>query len=292
MPAILKGWIERVYAFGFAYGVGEHSDTHWGDRFGEGTLAGKRAMLMVTAGGWESHYGPRGINGPIDEVLYPIQHGILFYPGFDVMPPFIVYRADSTDESRFVHIRDELGQRLDTLFSADPIAFRPQNKGDYDIPALTLRDDILPGRTGLSIHVSDRKNEIMNTTANKNLVGNFIGHFENGSVTELLDMMSNDATWWVNGKSHLFAFAGLKTKAEMLPVLNELFAVFNGGLRMELMSSIGEGEMVAVEARSRGVTKGGKLYENEYHMMFRVRDGEIVEVREYTDPMHAVEVLR
>ncbi len=30
MPAILKGWVERVYAYGFAYGVGEHSDTHWG----------------------------------------------------------------------------------------------------------------------------------------------------------------------------------------------------------------------------------------------------------------------
>ena len=159
MPAILKGWIERVYAFGFAYGVGEHSDTHWGDRFGEGTLAGKRAMLMVTAGGWESHYGPRGINGPIDDMLYPIQHGILFYPGFDVMPPFVVYRAGSIDESRFAQICDQLGQRLDTLFSADPIPFRAQNKGDYDIPALTLRDDILPGKTGLSIHVSAHKHD-------------------------------------------------------------------------------------------------------------------------------------
>ena len=159
MPAILKGWIERVYAFGFAYGVGEHSDTHWGDRFGEGTLAGKRAMLMVTAGGWESHYGPRGINGPIDDMLYPIQHGILFYPGFDVMPPFVVYRAGSIDESRFAQICDQLGQRLDTLFSADPIPFRAQNKGDYDIPALTLQDDILPGKTGLSIHVSAHKHD-------------------------------------------------------------------------------------------------------------------------------------
>lgn len=80
MPAILKGWFERVYAYGFAYGVGEHSDTHWGDRYGEGTLAGKRAMLIVTAGGWESHYAPRGINGPIDDILFPIQHGMLHYP--------------------------------------------------------------------------------------------------------------------------------------------------------------------------------------------------------------------
>lgn len=55
MPAILKGWVDRVYAHGFAYGVGEHSDHHWGDRFGEGTMAGKRAMLVVTAGGWASH---------------------------------------------------------------------------------------------------------------------------------------------------------------------------------------------------------------------------------------------
>jgi NAD(P)H dehydrogenase (quinone) len=101
MPAIMKGWVERVYACGFAYGVGEHSDAHWVDRYGEGTLAGKRAMLIVTAGGWESHYGPRGINGPIDDILFPIQHGTLYYPGFDVVPPFITYRTDRTDEASF-----------------------------------------------------------------------------------------------------------------------------------------------------------------------------------------------
>src|ERR671929_23137 len=42
MPAILKGWVERVFAYAFAYGVGEHSDRHWGDRYGEGSFAGKR----------------------------------------------------------------------------------------------------------------------------------------------------------------------------------------------------------------------------------------------------------
>jgi NAD(P)H dehydrogenase (quinone) len=153
MPAILKGWVERVYAYGFAYGVGEHSDAHWGDRYGEGTMAGKRAMLVVTAGGWESHYGQRGINGPMDDVLFPIQHGILYYPGFDVLPPFVLYNASRVDEAGYSEICDSLGQRLDDLWTTPPIPFRRQNAGAYDIPALTLRSDIAPQRLGFAAHV-------------------------------------------------------------------------------------------------------------------------------------------
>ena len=153
MPAILKGWVDRVYAYGFAYGVGEHSDARWGDRYGEGTLAGKRAMLIVSTGGWESHYAPRGINGPIDDVLFPIQHGILHYPGFDVLPPFVVYRSSRMDADRFAQTRDALGQRLDALWSTAPIAFRKQNGGDYAIPELTLRPEIAQGQVGFAAHV-------------------------------------------------------------------------------------------------------------------------------------------
>ncbi|MBN6151775.1 NAD(P)H-dependent oxidoreductase [Xanthomonas sp. AmX2] len=154
MPAILKGWVERVYAYGFAYGVGEHSDTRWGERYGEGTLAGKRAMLIVTTGGWESHYGPRGINGPIDDLLFPIQHGILHYPGFDVLPPFVVHRTGRMDEARLAQVRDALAQRLDTLWTAAPIAFRAQNGGDYRIPELVLRPEIAPALTGFAAHIA------------------------------------------------------------------------------------------------------------------------------------------
>jgi NAD(P)H dehydrogenase (quinone) len=155
MPAILKGWVDRVYACGFAYGVGEHSDTHWGDRYGEGTLAGKRAMLVVTTGGWASHYAPRGINGPIDDLLFPIQHGILFYPGFDVLPPHVIHRTGRIDAMAFEHACEALGERLDTLATTAPIAFRKQNAGDYRIPELTLREELAPGVSGFGIHVGE-----------------------------------------------------------------------------------------------------------------------------------------
>ncbi|MGH8445455.1 MAG: NAD(P)H-dependent oxidoreductase [Solimonas sp.] len=154
MPAILKGWVDRVYAYGFAYGVGEHSDARWGNRYGEGAMAGKRAMLIVSTGGWESHYAPRGINGPIDDVLFPIQHGVLYYPGFDVLPPFVVYRTGRVDDARYTTVRDELGRRLDDLWTTAPIPYRRQNAGDYEIPALTLRAGIAPERSGFAAHLA------------------------------------------------------------------------------------------------------------------------------------------
>lgn len=155
MPAILKGWVERVYAYGFAYGVGEHSERHWGDRYGEGRMAGKRAMLVVTMGGWESHYSGRGVNGALDDLLFPIQHGVLFYPGFTVMPPFPIFKTSKMDAARFEELTKAYAARLDSLFDDEPLPFRRQNAGDYEIPALTLKPHIAPGRQDLGIHMGD-----------------------------------------------------------------------------------------------------------------------------------------
>jgi NAD(P)H dehydrogenase (quinone) len=155
MPAILKGWVERVFAFGFAYGVGEHSDRRWGDRYGQGTFTGKRAMLLVTTGGWEEHYAARGINGPISDVLFPINHGILYYPGYDVLPPFVVYSADRLNEAGFEAVAERLRERMRTLEATPPIPYRQQNGGDYLIPSLQLRPDRGdPGAAGFALHLS------------------------------------------------------------------------------------------------------------------------------------------
>ncbi|KXF75319.1 NAD(P)H dehydrogenase [Paramesorhizobium deserti] len=155
MPAILKGWIDRVYSYGFAYGVGEHSDKRWGDRYGEGTLAGKRAMLIVTAGGWEEHYSARGVNGPIDDLLFPINHGILYYPGYDVLPPFVAYKVDRLDDTGFETMAEHLRERMRTLGTIAPIPYRQQNAGDYLIPSMQLRPELGdPRETGFTLHLN------------------------------------------------------------------------------------------------------------------------------------------
>ncbi|MFE3445058.1 NAD(P)H-dependent oxidoreductase [Nocardia sp. NPDC059180] len=154
MPAILKGWVDRVFTYRFAYGVGEHSDTKYGERYGEGALAGKRALLSVTVGGPEAPYAARGINGPIEDLLFPIHHGILYYPGIEVLPPFLVYGANRMTGEEYTDAAKAWEQRLLTLDSTAPIAFRRQNFGDYEIPSLQLKPGLEPaGRTGFGLHV-------------------------------------------------------------------------------------------------------------------------------------------
>lgn len=151
-PAILKGWIERVYAYGFAYGVGVHEGERWGDRYGEGELLGRRAMLSVTIGGREPHYSPRGVNGALDDVLWPIQHGALFYPGMAVLPPFVIYQADRLTPEQWAEAADAYRRRLAGLFTDAPIPYRRQNGGHYD-GRQVLKEGLAPGVEGPRAHL-------------------------------------------------------------------------------------------------------------------------------------------
>jgi len=156
MPAILKGWFDRVYSYGFAYGLGEYNDKRWGDRYGEGKMLGKRAFLVVTAGGRKEHLSARGIAGPIDDILFPINHGMLYYSGFAVLPPFVVYLANRSDDEKFRSTAIELRQKLKSLSDERPIAYRRQNGGDYEIPTLVLKAGLgNSSASGFSLHIME-----------------------------------------------------------------------------------------------------------------------------------------
>lgn len=82
-PAILKGWLERVLAYGFGYVDGHRFDT--------GLFRGRRALLSVTTGGTPARFGEDGVYGPIEKVLWPTKRLALEYMGFDVGEPFVSY---------------------------------------------------------------------------------------------------------------------------------------------------------------------------------------------------------
>jgi len=147
MPAIMKDWIDRVYAYGFAYGYKDEGNRY---RYGDGIFKNKRALLSVKVGGPAEDYSPRGINGSLDELLFPITHGTLFFPGFDVLPTHAVY---GTGRLKTVEAEKALAawrSRLEHLFNEAAIPFRRQNSGDYINNILA--DHIRSKETGLAIH--------------------------------------------------------------------------------------------------------------------------------------------
>jgi NAD(P)H dehydrogenase (quinone) len=89
LPAIVKGWFDRVCAYGVVYADGK--------RFDQGFFVGRRAMLGVTTGGTLERFSSGGGYGPIREVLYPVQRCMLEYLGLEVMEPFVAYAAPRVD---------------------------------------------------------------------------------------------------------------------------------------------------------------------------------------------------
>jgi NAD(P)H dehydrogenase (quinone) len=90
VSAMLKGWIDRVFANGVAYSYPEVPA--W-----SGFLGSKRGMLVMT-----SSYEPEQFRadrvGELRHVLHPLLHGTLAYTGMEVLEPFIAYAADSVDD--------------------------------------------------------------------------------------------------------------------------------------------------------------------------------------------------
>ncbi|MEM1422379.1 MAG: NAD(P)H-dependent oxidoreductase [Planctomycetota bacterium] len=129
MPAILKGWCDRVLAAGRVYGGGK-----WYD---DGLKKGARAMLSITTGGPPTMYGPDGINGDIDTVLYPINHGVFRFIGFDVLPQHVVWGpARMTDDGRAQAI-EGYRERLRAFHETEPIAYPPLS--DFDSKTYTRK---------------------------------------------------------------------------------------------------------------------------------------------------------
>ncbi len=91
MPAILKGWVDRVWARGFAYYTGRKYDT--------GMLRGKLGLICVTTGTSADTYAPDGIDGSLFDTLWPINNGVFRYTGCDVVEPYFVFMPAKMSDS-------------------------------------------------------------------------------------------------------------------------------------------------------------------------------------------------
>lgn len=105
VPAILKGWGERVFSYGFGYADGL--------RFETGVFRGRRAMVSMTSGGTTARFGEGAVYGDLHrQVLWQIQHLGLEYMGYELEPPFVAYGAPRADAAGRAAYLDELEERV------------------------------------------------------------------------------------------------------------------------------------------------------------------------------------
>ncbi|XP_034516292.1 ribosyldihydronicotinamide dehydrogenase [quinone] isoform X2 [Ailuropoda melanoleuca] len=102
VPAILKGWMDRVLCQGFAFDIPGFYDS--------GFLKNKLALLSLTTGGTAEMYGKTGVSGDFRYFLWPLQ--ISFAPEI------------ASEEERKAMVAS-WAQRLKTIWEEEPIDCTP-----------------------------------------------------------------------------------------------------------------------------------------------------------------------
>lgn len=111
VPAILKGWFDRVLAMGVAWDKDKIYEN--------GLMRGKQAILIAAAGQPEAYFEQEGRHrATANQLLYPINHTTFAYCGFNVHEPFIGLNViDAAVESREKMLKD-LQFRVQNLVSS------------------------------------------------------------------------------------------------------------------------------------------------------------------------------
>lgn len=123
---------------------------------------------------------------------------------------------------------------------------------------------------------------------NKEIARIFMGVLTRADGDALDRLYAEDFELWTAGS---LPFSGRKSRAEAMTNAPLVLGMFPTGLEFEIVGMTAEGERVAIEAVSRGTHSSGKAYANHYHFLMRIRDGKIVEFKEYMDTEHARDVF-
>lgn len=122
VPAMLKGWVDRVFVSGKFYG---------GKRiYANGGMLGKKVLVSVTTGGREDMLSDSGIHGDINDILKPLLQGTLGYVGMEVLEPFYAFHVPYVSAQARVEIVHKWRRELTTLDQRKSMAMPDLSKFD------------------------------------------------------------------------------------------------------------------------------------------------------------------
>jgi uncharacterized protein len=131
---------------------------------------------------------------------------------------------------------------------------------------------------------------MMSTEDNKKLVQQIYRDSSSRSGTTFADSLAEDATWTVTGQ-----YSWSRTFHGKAAILNDLMghvrSLLTDRTRTVPQRFIAEGDFVVVETKGDNLTKQGERYDNDYCMVWTVKQGQVTAVREYCDSALTERVL-
>jgi uncharacterized protein len=130
----------------------------------------------------------------------------------------------------------------------------------------------------------------MSTEGNVAIARRFYDCFTANDLDGVMATLADEARFRVPGKPDEFASGGWYDKTKIRRLFEFMLGRLKNGLPMEVISVMADGDRVAMEIVSDGELDNGRRYNNEYFVLFTIKDGRIREVREYNDTLHAYKV--
>jgi ketosteroid isomerase-like protein len=133
-------------------------------------------------------------------------------------------------------------------------------------------------------------NTTMSAAANKQLMQEIFARVAVGDGALFVEHLADDVVLRVSGQ-----YSWSRTFKGKESVLRDLFGVVRErttGVRKTIpLRFIADGDLVVVEGRGEMTAKTGVPYNNEYCLIYRLREGKIVEITEYNDSALCERVL-
>lgn len=122
----------------------------------------------------------------------------------------------------------------------------------------------------------------MSAQQNKAILQSVFEALAQGDGRPFVDAMADDFTWHMEGTTPWSGtYRGKKAVQDQ--VLKPLFAQFATKYVNRAEKMIAEGDTVVVLCRGDVTTHSGKRYNNSYCYIIEMRDGQMIELREYFD---------
>jgi len=123
---------------------------------------------------------------------------------------------------------------------------------------------------------------------NKRLTREFIAAIARCDTAAIVGAYAEDGRVVTMGNTLI---SGAYDKSAIAATAGGVLQAFPDGFEFTIHAMTAEDDRVAVEAESHARHVSGKPYNNHYHFLFRWRDGQLVELKEYMDTEHVTDVI-